>query len=265
MEIIDAHAHIGHKIIVADADQLVASMNASGISHAMVIAGRMFDCATEVLLEDIAAHRNRLHPIGAVAPLADPPEQALAKLESYLANKQLAAVKFYTGYQHFFPHDSAARPYLELCAQYGVPAVFHTGDCYCKIGDARLKYAQPMHLDELAVDMPKLTIIMAHMGNPWIVDGKQVCYKNPNVYADCSGFVCGAFDDEGRASYVAQVREFLRYVENPEKLLFGTDWPICEQQSYVDATLEALDGKGPKTTELVMGGNARRLYGIPTG
>ncbi len=260
--IIDAHTHIGHKIIVAGPADLIQSMDESGVTTSLVFAGHVNACPTQTLLDEIAPHRDRLLPVGVISPLEELQETATT-LEEMLREKKLAAVKFYLGYEHFYPTDAVVRPYLELLAQYGVPAIFHTGDCYGKVGGAKLKYAHPLGLDELAVDMPKLTIVMAHMGNPWLTDGAEVCYKNPNVYADCSGLICGDFERSTRKKYIANVRQFLEYVENPEKLLFGTDWPIANQAPYVWATEEALRGASVKT-ELVMGGNAARVYGIMT-
>jgi predicted TIM-barrel fold metal-dependent hydrolase len=266
--IIDAHTHIGHKIIVAEPADLVQSMDDAGVTTSLVFAGHVNACPTQTLLNEIAPYRDRLLPVGVISPLEELVETATT-LETMLRAKQLAAVKFYLGYEHFYPTDTVVRPYLELLAQYGVPAIFHTGDCYSKVGGAKLKYAHPLGLDELAVDMPTLTIVMAHMGNPWLTDGAEVCYKNENVYADCSGFICGDFTERtrkmrcARKKYIANVRQFLEYVENPEKLFFGTDWPIANQAPYVWATEEALRGASVKT-ELVMGANAARIYGVTT-
>lgn len=258
--IIDAHTHIGRKVISAGVETLISSMNTAGVDSSLVLACYLNDCPTPKLLADIAGHRDRLLPVGVASPFW-PNAETLENLETHLRNKSLAAVKFYTGYEHFYPSDSSIRPYLELLAQHGIPAIFHTGDCYTKVGGAKLKYAHPLHIDDLAVEMPNLTIVMAHMGNPWTLDGAEVCYKNPNVYADCSGFVCDDFTPEGRASFIQQIRQFLRYTEQPEKLLFGSDWPIVDQTSYVKAALEALDGNST-TTELVMAGNAIRVFGL---
>jgi predicted TIM-barrel fold metal-dependent hydrolase len=259
--IIDAHTHIGPKIIVADADKLIRSMDDAGIDASLVFAGNIYECSTQRLLASIAGHRDRLLPVGLVSPLTAG-ANAVQDLKTQLQKRELVAVKFYPGYEHFFPTDHAVRPYLELLAQYGVPAIFHSGDCHSKVGGAKLKYAHPLHIDELAVDMPNLTIIMAHMGNPWTLDGAEVCYKNGNVYADCSGFISGEFTPRNRESFIRTVRDFMEYVEDSKKLLFGTDWPIVtSQQAYANAMRDALrDMIG--TSDLVFSGNAIRVFNL---
>ena len=53
----------------------------------------------------------------------------------------------------------------------------------------KVRFAHPLNIDEIAVENPELTIIMCHLGNPWILDCQEILYKNQNVYADISGLV----------------------------------------------------------------------------
>ena len=78
--IIDAHTHIGHKIIVADADKMISSMDEAGIDYSLVFAGHINELPTKRLLEDIAGHRDRLLPVGVVSPLW--PRDSLGELET---------------------------------------------------------------------------------------------------------------------------------------------------------------------------------------
>ena len=70
-----------------------------------------------------------------------------------------------------------------------LPVFFHTGDTYSP--RARLRFAQPLAIDDVAVDHPKACFVLAHLGNPWLTDAAEVVYKNVNVWADLSGFVVG--------------------------------------------------------------------------
>jgi predicted TIM-barrel fold metal-dependent hydrolase len=255
--IIDAHTHIGRKYVIGNAKKLVASMDKAGIDVSLVFAGMMNDCPTERLLREIKPYGKRLRAVGAIAPLM-PEGPTVDQAERWLAEDKVIALKFYVGYEHYFPYDDCVRPYLELCVKYGRPAIFHSGDLYNKVPGARLKYAAPLTFDDLAVDLPDLRIVIAHLGSPWPVDAAEVVTKNANVWSDCSGFVYGEFDEEKLAGFRHLVGEFLRVAESREKILFGSDWPICDQASYV-AAVRTVFGDEAKD---ILCDNARRLFGI---
>ena len=65
--------------------------------------------------------------------------------------------------------------------------MIHTGDTFSN--NSKVRFAHPLSIDEIAVENPELTIIMCHLGNPWIPDCQEILYKNQNVYADISGLV----------------------------------------------------------------------------
>jgi predicted TIM-barrel fold metal-dependent hydrolase len=232
MHIIDSHVHIGFGgAIDARPASLVASMRKAGIAKAMVFAGRINQCSTEALIEAVAPHRDRLFPVGAISPLAKRP--SLKTVGGWLEKGQIHAMKFYPGYEYFYPYDKVLRPYLKLLAEFKRPAIFHSGDTYSRVHVAKLRFAHPLHIDEIATEMPELPIVIAHMGYPWQVDAAEVVYKNKNVHADCSGFVYGAFDAKHRTHFADVVRDFVRVAGGTDRLLFGTDWPISDQSSYV--------------------------------
>ena len=258
---IDAHTHIGFGGAYPNAtpEKLIASMDEAGIHIALVIASPRDNCDTRVLTDAIRPYGNRLF-----AAAYGFPAQSIAVLENLLWHKEVVAVKFYPGYEWFFPADHSIRPHLELCRDYNVPAIFHQGDCLCHYSNtAKLKFAHPLALDELAAEMPDLTIVMAHQAQPWIVDGAEVVYSKKNVYADCSGFVCGSFTTQQRELFVENFRYFWHYIENPEKVLFGTDWPISNQGSYMEVMEQAMRGVDAAHWDLVFAQNARRLFRLP--
>ncbi len=85
--------------------------------------------------------------------------------------------------------DQVYQPIYELAKKYKLPVVFHTGDTYSECG--LLKYAHPLTLDEVAVTHREINLVMAHLGDPWCLDGAELIYKNSNMYADLSGFLLG--------------------------------------------------------------------------
>lgn len=230
--IIDAHTHLGFNSIVhAEAAQLIASMKRARINKACVFAGDLNACTTKKLLHEVEEYRGILFPVGAVSPFRK--DMSVRQLDQWLRTEKLYGLKCYPGYEFFYPFDKRLRPYFRLLSAYGKPVVFHSGDTYSAVGKAKLKYAHPLHIDELAVEMPDLKIIIAHMGYPWVADAAEVCYKNKNVYADTSGFVYGTFTANDQKTFSDFVKTFVRIAGSSEKLLFGTDWPISDQKSYV--------------------------------
>src|SRR5262249_56900285 len=107
-----------------------------------------------------------------------------------------------------------------------------TGDTYSPF--AKLKYAHPLGIDEVAVDHPKVRFILAHVGNPWMADAAEVIYKNMNVWADLSGLLVGQDGDfseldtaEAAQDVVQRLQAAWRYAERPNRFLYGSDWPLA--------------------------------------
>ncbi|MBC7690996.1 MAG: amidohydrolase [Methylotenera sp.] len=158
-------------------------------------------------------------------------------IEAGLKPGRFGCIKIYLGYVHQFAYDKGYEPAYKLAEKYNVPVVFHTGDTYSVTG--KLKYADPLTIDEVAVDHPKVTFVIAHCGNPWIESAAEVAYKNPNVYLDGSAFLVGDLSKYTPAQLEEYVSKPLRwvfgYVDNPSKLMFGTDWPLTHIKPYVEA------------------------------
>jgi predicted TIM-barrel fold metal-dependent hydrolase len=242
--IIDSHTHIGrNEHINSSAEDLLRSMDSCGIDKALVFAGKLNDAPNEYMLEQIKPHKDRLFGVAACHP-ADMDWQAAAdQLFELIDNRQVVAVKFYLGYDHWYPDDRKIRTVLQSLQMQNMPAIFHTGDCLASIQNAKLKYAHPLGIDEVAVDYPDLKIVMAHMAYPWQREAAEVCYKNKNVYADMSGFVYGDFNAKEVRHFHKVVEEFTTIAGGTDKLLFGTDFPISNQKSYIDTVSDMIGMK----------------------
>ncbi|WP_303641302.1 amidohydrolase family protein [Actinomadura madurae] len=131
-------------------------------------------------------------------------------------------IKFHPSLQGFAPDDRSAYPLLEVAAEHGVPALFHTGQTGIGAGmpgggGIRLGLSNPMLLDDVAVDLPDLTIIMAHPSFPWQDEALAVATHKPNVYIDLSGWSPKYFPPQ-----------LVRYANSllQDKVLFGSDFPV---------------------------------------
>jgi uncharacterized protein len=159
----------------------------------------------------------------------------LDRLEEELKKTEVVGIKIYLGYYPFYAYDKVYQPVYDLAAAYQVPVVLHTGDTYSERG--LLKYAHPLTLDELAVTRRDVNFMMAHLGDPWVLTGAEVVYKNRNMFADLSGWLVGTkkqLDARLIDNHFDHVRHALTYCDHYEKLLFGSDWPLVPIQAYAD-------------------------------
>ncbi|SCY08613.1 amidohydrolase family protein [Paracoccus tibetensis] len=161
--------------------------------------------------------------------------------------------KFHPTMQGFFPNDRAIYPVLEAIADEGAITLFHTGQTGVGSGmrggmGMRLKYSNPMHLDDVAVDFPDMPIILAHPSFPWQEEALAVAQHKPNVYIDLSGW---------SPKYFPEI--LVRYANTllKNKMLFGSDWPAITPDRWM-----ADFAKAPfrdEVRDLILKENARKL------
>jgi uncharacterized protein len=153
-----------------------------------------------------------------------------------LKDPKCVGIKMYPGYNFIYPSDPIHDGFYELAAQYDVPVVFHTGDTANPRG--KVKYSHPLCIDEVAVDHPNTRFVMAHFGNPWIVDATEVAKKNPNVFIDLSALAQGMFDVEWffkeYTGYVEHLRTWIAYLSDENKLMYGSDFPLVNMNTYMN-------------------------------
>lgn len=269
--IIDAHTHIskitGTKFAESfekDKQYLLDELRDNKIDLALVLAGFTKDESFNVnssTLAKMVAGSDKLKAVGSIDVL-NYTQDDLAELEGLLKNGDIVGVKLYTGYQHFYPADPKCLPIYELCVKYGRPVIFHSGDTLPGyIVDPKVKYSHPLQIDEVAADLPSLKIVIAHMGNPWLIDCAELLYKNPNVYADISGLVVGENLETPYGKLMrGRILELMAYTEGNDKLIYATDWPLCPMKTY----LKFVDNLGLSSDRLdrLMYKNAKEVFGL---
>lgn len=197
--------------------------------------------------------------------IANPEQTSTAHLqavEDQIRAGKVIALKGYLGYMYHYPNDPGYQPYFELAEKFDIPFIFHTGDNWSR--KAKVKYAHPLHIDEAAVDHPNVKIIMAHFGNPWCMDAAEVIYKNDNVWADVCAILVGDeshFKKITASGYldrtVDRVRQAIELTEQPNKFMYGTDWPLAPMHVYPEFVKRLFD---EKDHEAVFEGTARTLF-----
>jgi len=164
--------------------------------------------------------------------------------------------KFHPTMQAFYPNDRSAYPLFEAIAEEGAITLFHTGQTGVGAGmrggmNMRLKYSNPIYLDDVAADFPDMPIILAHPSFPWQEEALSVATHKPNVYIDMSGW---------SPKYFPPI--LVRYANTilKHKMLFGSDWPAITPDRWLAdfETIEIRDEVRP----LILKENARRLLNL---
>lgn len=172
-------------------------------------------------------------------------EASLEAFERHLQRKECVGIKMYPGYNYVYLDDSRHDPFYDLARSYDVPVVIHTGDTAGTRG--RLKYSHPLTVDDVAMKFPETRFVVAHCGNPWIIDAIEVTAKNPNVNIDLSGLAEGYFTSawycEHFKGYLEHLRTWLTYLDNYEKVMYGSDWPLVNVKSYAEVIASVIPGE----------------------
>jgi predicted TIM-barrel fold metal-dependent hydrolase len=207
----------------------------------------------EEIAEAAADNDDVLIPFASVDP-ARP--DAVERARRLIAGHGVKGFKFHPNLQAFFPNDRSAYPLYEAIAEAGLPALFHTGHSGIGTGvpgggGLRLKYSNPMCLDDVAADFPELRIVLAHPSFPWQDEAISVCLHKDNVWIDLSGWSPKYFAPQLVQYANTQLRT---------KVLFGSDYPLLTPDRWL-ADFEQLDVK-PAVRPKILKDNAVRVLGL---
>ncbi|MBD3309081.1 amidohydrolase family protein [candidate division KSB3 bacterium] len=277
--IIDCHVHL----ITATGyiDRLVAEMDKLGIAKVCLLAGqnnikfwgaRM--ASNEQLIDAYKVYPDRIIPFGFVELGADPPT-----LIETLYAKGCRGLKV-TRPRYNYNDDRLLEYYRRACA-YNMPILFHTGtvlrtdaDQYYDVDSSRMK---PIFLDRIARKFPDLTLIGAHLGNPWYEEAAMTLFWNTNLYFDLSGTILKRKDaawftevlwwSQERLGKLDQAENshYKRAVSHPfDRICFGSDVPIEEMEQVMEEyhqLFEALNFP-PPIRQKVMGQNLADILNL---
>jgi uncharacterized protein len=189
-----------------------------------------------------------------VDPMRGP--DAVKEARRLIATGGIRGFKLHPPLQQFFPNDKAAYPFYEVVAEAKLPVIFHTGHSGIGTGmpgggGVRLKYGNPMDIDDVAVDFPDMPIIMAHPSFPWQDEAISVCLHKPQVYIDLSGW---------SPKYFSPI--LIQYANTllKKKMLFGSDYPLITPDRWMAdfAAIAIRDEVRP----LILKENAARLFSL---
>ncbi|HTC34640.1 MAG TPA: amidohydrolase family protein [Bryobacteraceae bacterium] len=181
---------------------------------------------------------------------------AVKEARRLIAAGGIRGFKLHPPLQQFHANDKAAYPFYEVLAEAKLPVIFHTGHSGIGTGmpgggGVRLKYGNPMDIDDVAVDFPDMPIIMAHPSFPWQDEAISVCLHKPQVYIDLSGW---------SPKYFSPI--LIQYANTllKKKMLFGSDYPLITPDRWMTdfAAIAIRDEVRP----LILKENAGRLFSL---
>jgi predicted TIM-barrel fold metal-dependent hydrolase len=180
----------------------------------------------------------------------------VAEAKRLLSTGKVRGFKLHPPVQQFSPDDRIAYPLYEVFAEAKLPVIFHTGHSGIGAGlrgggGIRLKYGNPLPIDDVAVDFPDMPIIMAHPSFPWQDEALSICLHKPNVYIDLSGW---------SPKYFAP--QLIQYANTllKNKVLFGSDYPLITPDRWI-ADLDKTAIR-EEVRPLILKENARKLLGL---
>ena len=164
--------------------------------------------------------------------------------------------KLHPPIQDFHPYDRMAWPLYEVISEYQLPVIFHTGHSGMGTGmrgggGIRLKYGQPILVDDVAVDFPDMKIILAHPSWPWTDEALSMALHKPNVFIDLSGWSPKYFP-----------KQVIQYANTQlkSKMLFGSDFPLLPPEKWIAQFKEA--GFREEVWQPILKDNAARVLGL---
>jgi hypothetical protein len=271
MEIIDFHVHYIRKEFLnptwlnyleqinpefyAKADDfgknpelLTDYLKTQGISYAVVLP----ECApatsgfvpTEEVI-DYCRGQKMLIPFTSLNPnvhfdLAD-------KLEFHVKEGGVKGLKLHPSYQFYYPNEARLYPLYGKAQELGIPIIFHIGSSIFK--GTRLKYCDPIYLDDVANDFPDLKIIMAHSGRGfWYGECFSLARLHKNIYMDVTGL-----PPQNLLSYFPELEKV------SEKIIFGSDWPTMP--TSIEKNIEGIKSLplSVRTIEAILYKNAYKI------
>jgi predicted TIM-barrel fold metal-dependent hydrolase len=194
-----------------------------------------------------AGTRDMFVPFASVDPTSDP--DPVSTLDRCVSELGFRGLKLYPSYQHFYPNDPAVYPLYEIAHEFDIPVMFHTGTSVYR--NSKTKFADPIHLDEVAADFPELKIVMAHSGRGFWYDRAFFLSRiHKNLFMEIAGLPPKKLLDY-----------FPDLEKNADKVIFGSDWPGLED---IGRNVEDIRSIGLKmeNVERILWMNAEKVLGL---
>jgi len=197
-------------------NQILRILDDAGVNYGVVLAENapaVTGIVSNRYVAEFCKESHRLIPFASINPNTSP--DMVGELEEAY-ELGCRGLKLLPSYMFFYPNESRMYRLYEKAEELDIPVMFHTGTSVFK--NVRQKYADPIHIDDVAVDFPKLRIVLSHSGRGmWYQTAAMLARIHENVYLEVAGL---------------PPRKLLEYIPNLEeladKIIFGSDFPAAD-------------------------------------
>ncbi len=261
-KIIDVHQHL----LAHDADALAEEYARLGVCKAVLLGHPPSRTVgnNEAILEASESYPELFVPFaGFDLDEMTPDDVKRLRQKGFVGLKFIGPRKQYNDVSYF--------PVYQRACENGMPVLFHLGivanrppwtRCDCNL-------MRPIYLDHIARNLPELTVIGAHLGNPWYEEATMSCRWNPNLFFDLSGSTLKKKSPEFLSSLLWwTATTAYRSPDNTsawEKILFGADVGCDEIEDVIndyEKLMSALD-LSAGIRDKIWYGTAAKLLGFP--
>jgi hypothetical protein len=225
-------------------------MDEAGVDYAVILATQAPIAAGIVDNEYVAefcSKSGRLIPFASINPYTC--THPAKELENLVRNYGFRGLKLYPTYQYYYPNDAMMYPLYSKAQDLGIPISLHIGSSV--FTGARLKYGDPIYLDDVAVDFPDLALLQCHSGRPlWYQKAFSLARLHKNIYMEISGLppkkILDYFPELERISH---------------KVIYGSDWPgVPTMKENIQAIRDLQISE--ESVRKILGKNGASLLGI---
>lgn len=188
--------------------------------------------------------------------------QGFNELEQLAMSRVIKGIKIYTCYQEIDILGKNFEKVMELAIEYKLPVMFHTGVSYAsyrKYGTKSIAHLYTAkELSFVADCYPEINFVFSHLSKPAFSEMVRAAKKYPNIYSDMSGLIDSKYNRDEIPRCIENINNFVNEC-GPEKLIFGTDFPVQTHEDSVMFIEEGMKGFSEKDKKMVYYDNAAKL------
>jgi len=234
----------------SSAKAFLGLMDECGVDSAVILA-ELAPITTGIAdnesVDQFCSESSRLIPFASINPLTS--TEPARELERWVKEHGFRGLKLYPTYQQFYPNDSRIYPLYAKAQELGIPVMLHIGSSV--FTGSRLKYGDPIYLDDVAVDFPELRLVQSHSGRPfWYDKAFALARLHQNLYMEVAGL-----PPQKLLTYFPELERLA------DKVIFGSDWPGVPTLKKNIEAIQRLP-LGDEAKNKILGGNAGKLLGL---